>query len=143
MSLFPVLRHDNFFPTKSLFDSILDDWAFAPLITKSQIGDLNLTTKVQTKVTELETEYRIDVVVPGLSRDDLIVDIDDKNVVVSHEVEQQTEGAVSYGSFKKQWKLPQNTNIEEIVAKYSQGILSICVPKHAKVVAPSRRLEIG
>tara|TARA_R100000808_G_C2146229_1_gene154126 strand:- start:1489 stop:1920 length:432 start_codon:yes stop_codon:yes gene_type:complete len=143
MSLFPVLRNDSFFPTRNLFDSILDDWAFGPLVTRDQVNDLNLTTKVKTNVVDLEKEYRIDIVIPGVSRDDIVVDVDEKDITVSYEAKEQTESSVSYSSFKKQWKLPQNVNIEDIVANYNQGILSISVPKNVKAVAPSRRLEIG
>tara|TARA_R110002020_G_scaffold230308_1_gene441163 strand:- start:1794 stop:2234 length:441 start_codon:yes stop_codon:yes gene_type:complete len=145
--MYPIVRRSAAPTTRSLFDGFLDDdWGFAPIFNaflSDAFTDNNRTlSSVRANVTTNENDHRVDIVVPGLEKDDIIVDINDDTLTVSYEAKETESKLVSYRSFRRTWSLPQSTNASDISAKYNQGILSITVPKNEPEIPVSHRIEV-
>jgi len=143
--MYPIVRR-NTVPAQSRLNSFFDDdWGFAPIFNAFFNDALNAPraqTGVRTNVTTNDNDYRVDIVIPGLSKDDIVVDINDDNMTVSYEAKENDSNFVSYRSFSRSWSLPQNTNVSDISAEYNQGVLSITVPKTVPETPTAHRIEV-
>ncbi len=88
---------------------------------------------------------------PGLTKDDINVEITDEALVIrgerKSEREEDEEGYYrserSYGSFYRQIPLPRGVNAEKATADFSNGVLEISLPAPAGAERKSRQIEIG
>ena len=120
--MYPVLNN-TFRNQRNLIDTLFGDDFFTPA---SVIDDYSVRTNVATT----NEEYRIDVVAPGLDKNDMNVKIEDNQLSISYDNENtdKTE-RVYYRSFSRFWKLPADADFTTIRADYKQGILSVFVPR--------------
>ena len=85
---------------------------------------------VRTNVASNNEEYRIDVVAPGLDKDDMGVKIENSHIYISYDSENTDKSElVRYRSFTRYWKLPSDADTASVRAEYKQGILSVFVPR--------------
>jgi len=104
----------------------------------------------QVEVFERNGKLNIRADLPGLSKDDINVDITDEAVVIRGERQQEKEenkegyyrSERSYGSFYREIPLPSGVNREEANATFRDGVLEITMPAPARQPT-SRRIEIG
>jgi HSP20 family protein len=97
--------------------------------------------------TESELHYAFDL--PGVPEDKISVEIHDDTLTISAEREKASETKGErfyrferrYGTFSRAVGLPQGSDSSKIVADYTDGVLSITVPKPAE--AKPRRIQIG
>jgi HSP20 family protein len=104
---------------------------------------------------QIDVQRRDDALVlkadlPGVSKEDLKIDIDDNTLVISgqrqeeHEEGGKDEGYQlyerSYGSFYREVPLPQDVNPDDIQAEMRDGVLKVTVPLPQS--ARRRRIEI-
>ena len=143
--MYPIVRR-NTVPAQSRLNSFFDDdWGFAPIFNaffNDALSAPRAQTGVRTNVTTNDSDYRVDIVIPGLSKDDIVVDINDDNMTVSYEAKESDNSFVSYRSFSRTWSIPKSTDINDILAEYNQGILSITVPKITQETPVSHRIEV-
>jgi HSP20 family protein len=147
--MYPVIRsncsaidgHDRHTAMKNFFDNFFeDDWGFSPILS-AFFNDTH-KTGIKTNVTTSDTDHRIDVVIPGLDKNDIVVDVGDTTLTISYEAKEDNASVVSYHSFERTWNLPHDTKASDISAKYDQGILSIVVPKVNTEATISHRVEV-
>jgi HSP20 family protein len=101
-------------------------------------------------VVEKDGKVEITAELPGLTRDDVKVELADDTLVISGEKRQekeQTEGARkvterSYGAFVRSLELPAGINAEEIQASMDKGILTVTLPKGALTPPEPKRIDI-
>ncbi len=102
-------------------------------------------------VVEESKEYRIEVAVPGLSRDDFRIDLQDENLTISSEQQEgkddnkpnYTRREFSYSSFKRSFQLPDTIDQDSIKASHKDGILTIQLPKKEEMVEKApKQIEI-
>jgi len=135
-----MIRRSNIPTTRSLLDNILeDDWGFAPIFNSIL---REATPQIKTNVTASDKDYRIDVVIPGLDKKDINIDVNDATISISYEAKEESATAMSYSSFHRSWSLPKNVDPANINAEYNQGILSVIVPKPDSEVPLSHRIEV-
>lgn len=143
-SLFPSLRNDflsnRFFSPRRLFD--FDDDFF----------DGGMSTPPPANITETNKEFRLDLSVPGMKRDDFDVDIENGVLTISAEKEEEKKQddrnykrrEFSYNSFCRTFTLPENVNESNINAKYDNGMLQITIPKkEVTVSAPKKQITVS
>ena len=102
-------------------------------------------------VEETPEELRLTAELPGMSREDIDVQVENNRLtirgeksVVRHEGEDQKKYHVlerRHGSFTRSFTLPRTVRAEEIGATYENGVLTIRMPKAPE--AKSRKVEIG
>ncbi len=89
---------------------------------------------------EGEFAYHIEVDLPGMSKDDIDIQIEDNNLIISGErkikdelkEENYYKIESSYGVFKRSFALPEDVDIENIHASSTDGVLEVVVPKLQK-----------
>ncbi len=100
--------------------------------------DNTMTPKIN--VSESDKDYRLDVCIPGMKKEDLNLSIDtDNNLVIElyrkDEKKEQDEKRhylrkeFSTMQFKQLLSLPENVKRDQIGAKVENGILTITLPK--------------
>ncbi len=103
-------------------------------------------------ITEKEDKYCIEVSAPGFDKSDFNVVVEDGLLKISgeHRSETETEDIsyvrkeFNYGSFSRQFNLKDVVDIDNIVAKYENGILRLELAKNEKLMAKNvKQIEIG
>lgn len=138
-------KSQDFFPT--LFNDLFDfNWN----------GNYAINAAPQMNIKENDASYEMEFSVPGLTKDDLNISIDqDDNLVVemtkkteNEEKDDKNEHYLRHeftsSQFKEVMALPENIYKDKIDAKVENGILKISLPKHEMVVEqPSiKQIEI-
>ncbi|MBP5548367.1 MAG: Hsp20/alpha crystallin family protein [Bacteroidales bacterium] len=101
--------------------------------------DRNMTPKMN--VSESDKDYRLELCIPGMKKEDLTLSIDaDNNLVI--EMQQKEEKKendekrhylrreFSATQFKQMLTLPENVKKDQIGAKVENGILTVTLPKY-------------
>jgi len=104
----------------------------------------------QVETFEREGKLIVRADLPGLTKDDINVDITDDAIKIRGERQQEWEeneegyyrSERSYGSFYREIPLPIGVNREEANATFRNGVLEITMPAPARQ-SSSRRVEIG
>lgn len=121
--MFPVLAPRTIF---GMFDELLYD-------LKRIEGGKDWTPVVHSE--EDENGYKIDVEVPGVKKEDIEIEIKDGYLKVSGEKKWKDE----MSKFSKSWYLDGYIDIENIVARIDNGILTLELPKVKKEI---KKIEI-
>jgi len=101
-------------------------------------------------VTEDDTAYSISAELPGLSRDDIDVDISNNQLTIKGEKQTSTEDKQENfirrerrsGSFLRTMALPDTVDVAAIKATFSDGVLQVSLPKKEEAVSPSLKVDI-
>jgi len=100
-------------------------------------------------LSETDNLYRIELDVPGMTRDDITISYQDNQLAVSGERREESREEEdneyvrverSFGHFYRAFRLPKTVNADNIEAAYHDGVLTIDVPK-AEESTP-HRIEI-
>ena len=86
---------------------------------------------------EDEDNFYVEVEIPGMSKDEVKVKVEDNVLVISGEKKQEKETKKRnyhvvercYGSFQRALNLPDYLDVDKIKASYSKGVLKIEIPK--------------
>jgi HSP20 family protein len=151
MSLFPVTRMSILNPVSEfdrVFDTLLNASTRASMIAgpASAYDDMHMPTIPRANILENKEGYSIELAVPGFSRGDFNISVDDNILTVSVNSEDTSEYTnalkrqeFSYTSFERSWTLPEGVSAAGIDAQYNSGILSLSVPVETK---SARKLQI-
>ena len=104
----------------------------------------------QVETFEREGKLIVRADLPGLTKEDINVDITDDAIKIRGERRQEKEeneegyyrSERSYGSFYREIPLPGGVNADEAKASFSNGVLEITMPAPVRQ-SGSRRIEIG
>jgi HSP20 family protein len=76
-----------------------------------------------------DTDYRVQLAIPGLSKEDIKITIKDSILNIEYENEKSDENSFFTSSFKKFYSLPDDSDSENIEGKAENGILEIIIPR--------------
>lgn len=101
-------------------------------------------------VRETPEIYELDMVLPGLNKEDISISVKDDILEISYEIErssQSSEGSAKRkdyirSSYRKQFHLSENMDRERIQARYEKGILELQIPKRNPAVAQTKQVPI-
>lgn len=82
----------------------------------------------ETNISKTETEYKVSISVPGLTKEDLKITTKEGTLRIAFEKE---EGDVSHhfiGSFVKSYNIPDDVKEKDIVGKVENGVLELVLP---------------
>ncbi|HHC80339.1 MAG TPA: Hsp20/alpha crystallin family protein [Flavobacteriia bacterium] len=104
-------------------------------------------------VKENDNDFEIELAVPGFSKDDFNVVIDNNGLHISaensKEEEEKEDGYLhkefSYNSFKRSIRLPESINLKkDVKAHYKHGILKLnLLKKEEATVLPKKVIEVS
>ena len=131
-------------------DRMFDDFGFGrrglqPL--RQETAGTLWAPQVETFQKDNELTIRADL--PGLKREDVTVEINDRDICIhgerKHESDEERDGYYhserSYGSFSRTIPLPEGAITEQAKATFRDGVLEITMP--APPASKGRRLEIA
>ena len=114
--------------------------------------DTDFASAPSVNITEKDNGFYVDVVSPGLHKDDFKIELNKKQLTITAEKKseaEQKEGdkvwqkEFSLTSFKRSFYLPETVEADAIEASYDQGILKVFIPKKAEVIPAVKTIEIA
>lgn len=140
-------RPQEMFSTTLIDNFLNDDWV------KNLYKKVTATPAIN--VIETDSEYDMEMAVPGLTKEDLNVQVDENYLNISMEKKTETEHKTekknylrrefSTQQFFRSFELPENVDKEKITAKVENGVLKIALPKmsHAEKKQQPKEIAIG
>ncbi|MHA7836980.1 MAG: Hsp20/alpha crystallin family protein [bacterium] len=131
-------------PFRSLLDDLLMDraqeWGLAAN------GGSSLMPSVD--ITETDEEYRVRAELPGVSKDDVTVELEqgvlsirgEKKSVRDEKLERGRRRECSYGSFSRSFTLPQDAEDDKVSAEFKDGVLEVKIGKGPE--SKPKRIEV-
>jgi HSP20 family protein len=142
-----VVRFKNRPNSSVAFNNLLSDvFPQFPSIYKE---DLRQATPVN--IRETEKEYLLDVVAPGLNKEDFKISLENNLLTVSVEKKEETvsEGEkfirreFQFQGFKRSFSLDEKINADGISAQYVNGVLTLNLPKKEEVKPATKQISIS
>ena len=101
-------------------------------------------------VEQQDKQYEISVELPGVTGEDVNVECTDDMLVISGSKERkETRGEGEnrqseriYGSFQRAFRLPEDAVRDNIEAHFSDGVLTVSIPRDEKQQESRRRIEV-
>ncbi len=117
-------------------------------VQESKPNDIAFIPTVNTR--EADDAYYIEVDLPGVSKDDINIDVDDNTLTISgvrkvkeeHKDDSFYKVESVYGKFERSFSLPEDVDTDKIEAKHNNGVLEIKIPKIEKVEKAPKKIEI-
>jgi len=82
----------------------------------------------ETKINKTETEYKIQISVPGLTKDDLKILVKEGVLKISHEKEETNEKNQFVSNFVRSYDIPDDVKEKDIEGKVENGVLELTLP---------------
>jgi HSP20 family protein len=143
-------NNDDFFRTfrgmQRDIDSVFDNFFADP----RGYSDTRMMPRVD--IFTNEKEYVFEFELPGFKKEDVKINIDDHLLTVAGEVsKEETEedekknyhvSERRYGAFKRQFNLPEDSDVTAVDASYENGILTLKIQKKAEEKKQTIDIEI-
>jgi HSP20 family protein len=82
----------------------------------------------ETKIAKTETEYIIQLAIPGLTKDDLKISTKEGILKISFEQNEGEQKSYFVPSFVKSYTIPDDVKEKDIIGKVENGILTLILP---------------
>jgi len=121
--------------------SILSEFFNNDFLERVEKSASNYMPKANIK--ELEKEYIIELAVPGYSKKDFELNVEDDTLKISARKEEKKEEKENdklihseyyIESFERSFTLSKNVDVDKIGAAYKDGILTVTIPKKDEVL---------
>lgn len=109
-----------------------------------------VTPKCNYLTTEKTHQFHVDL--PGMTKENVTVRVKNGNTLVitgerKHEKETKREDWVrtesSFGKFERSWTLPDDTIVDQVNAKFKDGVLTVSFPRKGKETeTPSVKVDV-
>ena len=140
----------NPFRMSRRFDQLLSNFERSFFRDPSYFLSDSLSGRNNFNIHEDNTSYTYEIEIPGIPKEDIVVEEKSGYVSVSGKKslkkEDKKEGyryiGTSYGSFSRTFKVPKNGDVNQITAKYDSGVLSLVVPKIPDITANQKRITV-
>lgn len=129
------------------FDNLFDElFSNLPSTVGKEFGWNNPPVNIH----ENKDGFHLELVAPGLKKEDFKVNIDNGLLTVGYEKKSETENSeykthrreFNFTSFKRSFRIDDVVNTETIQAKYEDGILKLYLPKKEEVKALPKEINI-
>lgn len=110
---------------------------------------MNSFNPVPINILEKETEFVIELLVPGFQKGDFKIGVSEDTLTVSVDEKQNTENQTytrrdfPVNSFRRSFDLAGKVLIQEITASYEEGILRITLPKTLEAQQSKTEIRVG
>jgi len=118
----------------------------------NEVDDTDAFNKPSVNVIEKDNGFYLELVSPGLAKEDFKIELKNKQLTISSEKKNEFENKegdkvwrreFSYNSFKRSFYLPETVEETAIEASYDQGILKIYIPKKAELKPTIKTIEVA
>jgi HSP20 family protein len=134
-------------PSTSLFDEFLNmNWPSTELWNMKGLSKGIPAANIK----EEDGEFQIELAIPGFTKKDVHVNLDENVLHVSGETKEKSERdeenfsrkEFSYSSFKRSFVLPDSIDKDNIEAECKEGILKIMLPKRASSQRETKEIDV-
>ena len=134
-----IRKQPPFFP--SLIDDFINtDWNLKVPTFSGTVPAVNIK--------ELDSQFEIELAVPGMNKDDFEIEVEDGVLSISSTQEEEqvnekgkfTRREFSYSSFRRSFTLPDSVDPTKIDATYKEGVLLVLLPKHKEAQPQPKKL---
>lgn len=102
-------------------------------------------------VIEEPQQWKIEVELPGVKKDDISVDVQDHQLTIKAEMKEETKEEKPqyyrrerrYGSFERRLALPENVKEDAIASTYNNGLLVCTIPKTEEAQKSARHVPVS
>lgn len=101
-----------------------------------------------TDIVELEAAYNVVLDLPGVADEDVSIEVNEQKLYISgkraradSDIEKAHHNERVFGEFKRAFHLPKDADEAGIKAQFTQGVLSVTIPKHSP--QQPRKIEIN
>lgn len=102
-------------------------------------------------ISENETQFLIELAAPGLSKESFKIHLDKEVLTITAEQKEEskeeksrfTRKEFNFGSFHRNFTLPESADQENISAEYLNGILQVRISKKAEAKVLSREINVA
>ncbi|MEL6923171.1 MAG: Hsp20/alpha crystallin family protein [Bacteroidota bacterium] len=126
-------------------------WGRSPWMNEMRDDDINLPA---VNVTEGKTEIRLELIAPGLEKEDFDINVQDGRLTISAERRTETDSdeeegyahrEYRYSSFSRSFSIPEHLDEDNITAKYHNGVLKVYIKRREQeeTQRPSRRISVS
>lgn len=130
--------------------TVYDPFAVFNEIEKNFFGNAGTVSAIRTDVKDTGDAYELTADLPGCSRDDINIEINDDVMTISatrhSEAEEKNNGYIrverSYGACSRSFDVG-GINTDAITASYENGVLKLNLPKAEEEKPKTRKVEIG
>ncbi|HPF44432.1 MAG TPA: Hsp20/alpha crystallin family protein [Syntrophomonadaceae bacterium] len=134
-------RNRNMFDIDDIFENFFNDKFFPTLYSNS--------AHMKVDIRENEKEYILEAELPGISKDEVKVEIDEDRITISAQKQEQSDEEKdnyirrerSYRAMTRSFSIP-DIDTENIKAKYEDGILCITLPKVEQKSVKGKQISI-
>ena len=134
-------------PFGNLFNDFLNEFP----VTARSIGQ-ELFAFPQTNIHETPEAYHLELNVPGRSKDDFKIQVEQGLLTISFEKKEEATQTddyktirreFEYKSFKRSFSVDDKVDVEGIQAKYENGVLKLLLPKKEESKPNARQINIA
>jgi HSP20 family protein len=134
-----IRKQPPFFP--SLIDDFINtDWNLKVPSFSGTVPAVNIK--------ELDSQFEIELAVPGMNKDDFEIEVEDGVLSISSTQEEEqvnekgkfTRREFSCSSFRRSFTLPDSVDSTKIDATYKEGVLLVLLPKHKEAQPQPKKL---
>jgi HSP20 family protein len=101
-------------------------------------------------IAETDAQFEIDLAIPGLTKEDIKINLDknvlsvsaDKKTETADENKKFTKREYSYSSFSRSFTLPESADQSKIEADYVNGILKLTIAKKEEAKFQTREISV-
>jgi len=146
----PNLRDEFLTPFDSLFDKVVNQ-AFPTFSQEFGVNFFGNSSYPRVNVADLKNEVLIEAEIAGLSKDDVSVEYADGMLTISGDKKTELDDAdiryvykeLKRSSFKRSFRVDEVTlDVENITAKFDNGILNVIIPKKDVIETKSKKVKI-
>jgi HSP20 family protein len=138
-------------PANGDFNKMMDDF-FTPFtsVLGNNVATSALRSRVPINISEAEGGYKVDVVAPGLEKEDFKISLEKNLLTISADKnEEQKDGQgktirseYPFKSFSRSFTLDEKIDTENISAKYVNGVLTLNLPRKAEVKEATKQINV-
>ncbi len=150
--MFPVLKRNRLSPAARVGWDVFDVGREFDRLFSTTVGAPTLTAwSPAVDVRESDNDFIVTAELPGLAKDTVDITIENGVLSLSGEKKEEREEGVAdsgryvlerrYGRFQRSFSLPRGVDADKVSAKFSNGILTVTLPKAA--TAKPRQIKIG
>lgn len=136
-----IVKHKPVF-----FNNLFDEF-FGGLPSETEVFGFNPAVNIH----ENNDGFHLELNVPGISKEDLKLNVEKGLLTISFEKKESTEDSnyktlrreFSLKSFKRSFTLSDNINLDGVQAKYENGVLSVFLPKKEELKIQPKQISIS
>lgn len=131
-----------------LFDGFFNDFS-APFFSHNMTSEKDVANGLHVDIYEKDNVIVIDADMPGITREDITLDVKGKLVTLGYERKDENEVKEEhlyrkekrYGKFERTFSMPFEIDADKVSAKYDNGVLKLKIEKPVK--QQTKQIEIS